>query len=156
MSADLPAIVLVDTSVLVELLRVPNLYGRHEQIVSEFMSRHERGETLLLPVASVFETGNHIAQNGDGRQRRAAAKRFVELVAKALRGDLPFTPTRDLRTADLSSLIEGFADDAMREVSLGDRSILQELTHQRRLHHRGRPVEVWTLDQALSAAATAI
>jgi hypothetical protein len=43
-------------------------------------------------VATILETGNHIAQNGDGNQRRICAEKFVDQVTQALEGKSPFTP----------------------------------------------------------------
>lgn len=63
------SVILVDTSVLLNILNVPGLNQDHEAIMDEFEELVESGVNLLLPVGAVFETGNHIARLADGRQR---------------------------------------------------------------------------------------
>jgi len=71
--------------------------GREEQIdqnkdavLGGLREKIEAGWSLLLPVAAIIETGNHIAQVADGRQRRGVAGRFVEQVKMALNGEAPW------------------------------------------------------------------
>lgn len=63
------AICLIDTTIFLEILDVPRKATRHEHMILELQRKMEDGETLFLPMATILETGNHIAQNGDGRQR---------------------------------------------------------------------------------------
>ncbi|MEL6471574.1 MAG: hypothetical protein AAFQ74_17755 [Cyanobacteria bacterium J06623_4] len=60
---------LIDTSIFLNLLAVPNRSDSKEQVVQDFKAYFDAGDTLLLPMATVLETGNHIAQNGDGNTR---------------------------------------------------------------------------------------
>jgi hypothetical protein len=86
------AICLIDTSIFLEILDVPRKATRHEHVILELQRKMEDGETLFLPMATILETGNHIAQNGDGKQRRACALNFVSQVQDALNGKSPFKP----------------------------------------------------------------
>ena len=86
------SICLLDTSVFVEFLNVPNMNTRHAGICDELKQKIRDGEFLFLPLATILETGNHIAQNGNGTQRRKNAVLFVEQVQLALEGKSPFTP----------------------------------------------------------------
>lgn len=86
------SICLLDTSVFVEFLNVPNMNAQHAAIHNELKQKIQDGESLFLPMATILETGNHIAQNGDGKQRRKVAAVFVEQVQLALDGKSPFTP----------------------------------------------------------------
>jgi hypothetical protein len=83
-------ICLIDTSIFVEILDVPRMAADHELVILELQAKIENEESLFLPMATILETGNHIAQNGDGRQRRVCALNFVTQVEKALRGHSPF------------------------------------------------------------------
>ncbi|TYO96923.1 hypothetical protein LX24_00733 [Desulfallas thermosapovorans DSM 6562] len=49
----------VDTSILCCLLRLPDFCDIYMEIEEEFLSIIGCGETLILPVASIIETGNH-------------------------------------------------------------------------------------------------
>ena len=81
------SICLIDTSILCEILQVPNRCGNYQEIYAEMERKIKiQKETLLLPMSAIIETGNHIGQNGDGRQRREAANRFVDFVRAAIRG----------------------------------------------------------------------
>ena len=86
------SICLLDTSVFVELLNVPNMNAHHAVICAELKQKIEDKESLFLPMATILETGNHIAQNGDGTQRRKCADYFVNQIQHALDGVSPFTP----------------------------------------------------------------
>ena len=139
---------LVDTSVLCELLRVPGKSSQsvHEETVAEFDQKVSAKHTLLLPVAAILETGNHIAHAST--KRRATAERFVSLVRLAIEGDAPFKVTQPISVEEIASWLDHVADDADRELSLGDRSIIAEWERERVIHRGGR-VYIWSLDNHL-------
>ncbi|HEX4344931.1 MAG TPA: hypothetical protein VHZ31_05165 [Solirubrobacteraceae bacterium] len=56
----------IDTSVLVEILKVPGKSQNHERVTAELRARVESQESMILPTAAIIETGNHIAQVDDG------------------------------------------------------------------------------------------
>lgn len=85
-------ICLVDTSVFCEILEVPRMASRAGPIKAELRAKVTRGEHMMLPMATIFETGNHIGQNGDGRQRRAAAERFARQVRAAIEKEAVHLP----------------------------------------------------------------
>jgi hypothetical protein len=99
---------------------------------------------------SILETGNHIGQNGDGRQRRETAERFVQFVEDALAGRAPFTPTPFFESKNLSDWLREFPDWAMRGSGFGDLTIVHEFHRQCALH-RKRRVYIWSLDKHLSS-----
>ncbi len=68
------SICLLDTSVFVEFLNVPKMNAQHASICAELEQKINDGEYLFLPLATILETGNHIAQNGDGTQRSVKRK----------------------------------------------------------------------------------
>jgi len=149
------SVCLIDTSVFCELLSVPNMNRRHEEMVGQLAQKLKAQETLLLPMTTILETGNHIGQNGDGRQRREAAKRFVSQVRLALQGESPFTPTPLFRREDLGDWLDEFPDWAMRSDSrgkgsgLGDLSIVKAFERQCVLTPFRR-VYIWSLDELLA------
>ena len=144
------SICLLDTSVFVEILNVPNMVKQRDTILAELGQKIQNGESLFLPMATIFETGNHIAQNGDGTQRRKCAKDFVEQVQKALDGTSPFTPLKFPVNEDLKQWLAGFPDFAMRESGIGDLSIIHDWKRQCELFPT-RHVYIWSLDVHLSA-----
>lgn len=144
------SICIVDTSVFCNILEVPNLCQEREQVLQRLEELIDKGATLLLPLATIYETGNHIAQNGDGRQRRNAAERFVEQVDLALQGENPFTPTDINEEDELRQWLAQFPEYAEQEVGFGDMSIV-EAFHDECERHPSRWVFIWALDDDLSS-----
>jgi len=145
---------LVDTSVFCEILPVPGLDHHREEVLQTLGQFIENNVTLLLPVATILETGRHIAHIPDGRRRRNTATEFVERVQEALGnvgGPAPWTVSQPLLSSgELQSYLAEFPDYAMRGVSLGDLSIIKEYERQCLLHSY-RHVFIWSLDAHLSA-----
>jgi predicted nucleic acid-binding protein len=143
------AVCIIDTSVFCSLLRVPNKDQHHARAMAELQLYSEAGYILLLPLAAIFETGNHIAQNGSGGQRRNVAELFVRQVRAAVTGEAPWTATPMASPEELAGWLDGFPDDAMRGTSLGDLSIVKVWHRQRELHP-GRRVFIWSYDRHLN------
>ncbi len=139
---------LVDTTILCNIVPVPKLDQEREVVRREFGEYITLGVNFILPMATIIETGNHIAQNGDGRQRRAAAERYVKLVKDAIDGKSPFSPTRFFEPEELTLWLEKFPDSAMRETSFGDLSIIEEFHRQCELNPH-REVFIWSHDEDL-------
>ena len=143
------SVCLVDTSILCEILQVPNKHGNYEEIYNLMTRKIEERESLLLPMSAILETGNHIGQNGDGRQRRTTAERFVDFIRQAIRGDTPFTPTPFFEAEPLLEWLGEFPDWAGRGSGLADLTILKEFERQCALN-RARRIYIWSLDGHLS------
>ena len=147
------AICLLDTSVFVEFLRVPSMSSSHDKVLDDMKSKIEGRESLFLPMATIFETGNHISQNGDGNQRRDCAKRFAQQVTLAIDGESPFTPINFVEAEEMRTWLSRFPDAAMQEMGLGDLSIIHDWERQRDLN-QGRRVYIWSLDNHLQGFDT--
>lgn len=144
--------VLVDTSVLCELLRVPGRHdpGRARALGDELRAR-QKTDRLYLSPAVVVETGNHIARAADGALRRAAAKPLRDLVTDAVDGRAPFTwVTSPNEASDWRRLLDRFVDLATAGISLGDSALILEVESLRR-RAPNAIVSIWTLDAALGA-----
>lgn len=91
-------VLIIDTSVLCCWLKVPGkdtagpdgdtwTYERSEQVLSQAI---KDGATLVLPLAALIETGNHIAQcNGD---RYLLAGQLSRLLTESVNGRNPWVP----------------------------------------------------------------
>lgn len=133
---------------LCNILRVPNMDQEGERATREFLEAIRQGDVLLLPVAVIYETGNHIAQNGDGRVRRNVARAFVELVQKAFSGEIPFTPTPLHNTEEMLEWIAEFPNRAAEGIGFSDLSITRIFARQCELN-QGRRVFIWSYDRHL-------
>ena len=110
------SICLVDTSILCEILQVPNRCGNHQKHYAEMERKILQSESLLLPMSAIIETGNHIGHIDNGHQRRKAAMDFVDFVKKALLGQSPFTATQLFKESEsLLQWLDRAEDRAFRE-----------------------------------------
>jgi hypothetical protein len=150
------SICLIDTSVFLEILNVPN-YNQHRALVLEDYKTYAQSAcTFLLPMATILETGNHIAQNGDGTMRRKTALRFVKEVKDAFAGNAPWRPTIFPNTEEILLWIDQFPDLAGQNkaphkqegTSFGDLSIIQEFSKSCQIFSMSE-VFIWSLDSDL-------
>lgn len=139
------SIVLMDTSVFCNVLDVPGFNQDRDSVIADLVASIRNGDTLLLPMAAVIETGNHIAQVSDGRMRRQTAERFCEQVAAAIDGTAPWTAMRFWEPEQLAQWLSDFPDHAMRTVGMGDLSIIKDWESMCELH-RGQRVWIWGID----------
>lgn len=145
----MPAICLVDTSIFVEILQVPGMTGTGSTTRSQMREKINAGEIFILPWATILETGAHIAQNGDGTQRRSCARRFVEQVSLALEGKSPFGLVESPSLEQLGGWLADFPDHAGGGRSLADISIIQHW-HRQCAGNSTHRVYIWGLDAHLA------
>ncbi len=142
-------ICLVDTSIFCNIVEVPGRCQHREQVLQALEQKLSDEWNLLLPLAAVIETGNHIAQVPDGRRRRSAAERFAEQVVQAINGQSPWVVTPMPHAGDWLAWLDEFPDSAMRGMGIGDLTILKEYERQCAIF-TARRVMIWSLDQHLS------
>ncbi len=146
----------VDTSIFLNLLDVPGFSQDRERVVDDFRAKQKSG-SLILPVAAVIETGNHVAQLKNGLARREAARKFGDALLLVSDGRAPWELNSSKWDDDfLHRLVSGgmtgltLVEHAIRGVGCGDLSILVE-----REIYRERTglsdVRIWTLDAKLAA-----
>ena len=151
-------ICLIDTSIFLNIINVPNRNQNRESVLQDFQTYIESDCTFLLPMATVLETGNHIAQNGNGEIRRKIAIRFVEQVKAAFNGTAPWYPTEFPNTLEILRWIDQFPDQAgknktphkLEGTSFGDMSIIQEF-HKSCTRFPMSEVFIWSLDSELQS-----
>ena len=97
-------IVIVDTSVLINVLDVPGFNQHRAEVFERFEYLVDAGASFLLPMAAIFETGDHIADLRDGRQRRRYADIFRNRMREALEGEAPWVPIRFPESRELAHL----------------------------------------------------
>jgi hypothetical protein len=152
------SICLIDTSIFLNLLNVPNRNESRIKVLDSFKTYVDLDCLFLLPMATILETGNHIAQNGDGNQRRQAAQRFIKKVEQTFSGQKPWQSIDFPSTQEISTWLEQFPDLAGQNkapskpegTSFGDLSIIQDFkkTCQR---FPMSEVFIWSLDQDLQS-----
>lgn len=135
-----------------EILNVPGKARATKETSENLRSKIEDGETLFLPMATILESGNHIAQVQNGNQRRLLAKKFVDFVQQALQGDNPFKPLNFITPEQMQLWLNDFPESAMRGRGLGDLSIIHDF-HTQCSKNRYLKVYIWSFDKHLSSFA---
>jgi hypothetical protein len=87
----LSAIVIVDSSVLLNIIDVPDRNQRKGDVLVRLAMLIDNGDHLFIPMAAIVEVGNLIAHVKNGALARAAAQRFVKEVRSALSGEAPWS-----------------------------------------------------------------
>ncbi len=152
---NLPAVVFVDTSVIVRLIGIDGEQLANE-VAAEFHSRREAGQRFVLPVAALIEAGNRVAQLSSDRRR--FAERLRRVIEEANQPnppwilhqatlDQPFVEELLAGNSTGSDLVTLLGDGRL---GTGDVAILVERDQfkQKTAH---ASLRVWTLDSELAA-----
>jgi hypothetical protein len=148
-------IVFVDTTVLLNLLRVP---GNFTDDVAEADERElarivDAGGQLVLPVTTVIETGNAVAQVSGDRHR--CIERYLAVLRGAVSPNPPWIAAGFTNVSLIVRLLEdepNRLEDLMTAgVGAGDAAILAEIRELRGRVPSATPIRIWTHDVGLSA-----
>lgn len=151
-------VLILDTSILCVWLDVPGMADcgpDHDKWdkdrVAQKIQAEEQGETtFVLPLASIIETGNHIAQSSHSRRQRAQT--LAELMKKSANNETPwaaFSEQSILWSPEkLLVLAENWPDLANQKLSLGDATIKDVAEYYAQM---GCQVEILTGDEGLKA-----
>ena len=151
-------VLIIDTSILCVWLRVPNKETcgpdsdrwYYENVNAKITSELLASTTFVLPLASIIETGNHIAQSPGNRF--TLAETFADLIRKTANNENPwaaFTVQSDLWSAEkLNALADNWPILAASKLSLGDATIKDVAEYYA---EQGSTVEIFTGDQGLKA-----
>src|SRR4051812_28077176 len=130
--------VVVDTSYLLELFRVPGLHTQeaHEQVVQKFEQLIAQGGRIYVPVPVLFEFANHVAQVADGNARHDLANKLRAAVSSSVEKQSPWIidPSMGERIlldlTDTLGLCNQFAAEfAVQAVGLTDVSVITVARH---------------------------
>lgn len=152
-------IVLLDTSIYLNVLDVPVWNQDRDAVLTDFASCASNGDYFLLPLATVWETGNHIADLHDGGLRRQFAQKLLTDVTRAIQGETPYQATYFPDREEFLCWLGEFPEYAQRNktmkkiregVSLADLSIIKEWERVCARHSMTR-VRIWSLDSDLTA-----
>ena len=164
--AGLPAVTLavlvIDTSYLLELYRVPDFFDADcaDEIKTRFFEAISRRSRLYVPFPVVFEVANHIVDVRDGTIRRRLAERFAADVRSSVESEAPWIiiPADKgdvmLGLAEFLDLCHRYATEfAPQQVGLTDTSLIVEAARlkRERYAHASQKVHIWTKDKRLKA-----
>lgn len=154
-------ILILDTSILCCWLRVPgkdtagtrNDLWDFNRINSLLSTERDKGSTFVLPIASLIETGNHIAQcNGDRYTLATTLTGHLRSTAEASSPWAAFTDQSALwEPTNLQELSEAWPGLAAGGTSIGDATIKHVAEYY---STAGYLVEILTGDDGLKAYET--
>lgn len=144
----------IDTSVFVNIINIPFMNDQRQNIMKEMegLLKNKDDNILLLPFATIIETGNHIAHNGNGELRRKTAKYFCDVINKTVKKQAPwYYFGKQMTEDDLVSICLVFPDMAMRKEGFRDLSIIQAFKRYKDETPAIHRIRIWSLDKHLSA-----
>ena len=139
----------IDTSILVELLNIPNKNAHHEETKEECGRLAANGDVFVLPIAVLVETGNHIAQISDGNIRYDIAKRFSALVQKAIQSEDNWNTVPGIPIETLTTIMNQFPCQAQCKTGFGDISIIEQFNEYWKNRQPIGEMRIWARDDHL-------
>lgn len=140
----------IDTSVMLNLLGVPNCCSDSEIVKDEWRQALEAEDVLIMPTATIIETGNHIAHIANGTIRRKIAGMFGEFLKKTAKDEAPWRlySVKDIKN-ELLYLAEHIEDFATLQIGIGDMSIVYAYEHYIEETPGVGTIMIWSTDSHL-------
>jgi len=151
-------VLIIDTSVLCVWLEIPDketcgsgsLYWNKDKVDQKLEAEIQQNTVLVLPLATVLETGNHITQARS--KQYELARKLAEVMIKAADETSPwaaFAEQAVLWEAEgLKNLADEWQNVVPQKTSLGDATIKMLADHYAQ---KGYQVEIMTGDQGLKS-----
>ncbi|MBW4688825.1 MAG: hypothetical protein KME40_28000 [Komarekiella atlantica HA4396-MV6] len=154
-------VLIIDTSILCVYLGVPgketcgsdNDKWDKKRVEARFQAEEKQGAKFILPIATIIETGNHIAQANSKRYEIAQA--FGNILVKVADGVIPWgvfeTQVGELWNSEqLKQLATEWPTLASRKISIGDATIKTVAEYYAKTSSTFQ-VEIFTGDGGLKA-----
>ncbi len=151
-------VLIIDTSILCVWLDVPGMDGcgpdydkwDRQRVDQKIEAEKDVNTVFVLPLATIIETGNHIAQAAHSRRERG--NRLADLMRKSADRQTPWAAFSDQSvlwsSEKLKDLADSWPDFAAQRLTLGDVTIKDVAEHYARM---GYEVEILTGDHGLMA-----
>jgi len=148
----------IDTSILCVWMNVPDMETcgpdrdkwDRQRVEAKIEEEMQNNTTFVLPLATIIETGNHIAHAGHSRRERG--KVLAELMHKSADQQTPWAAFSDQSVLwspeKLKALADSWPDLVAQKLSLGDATIKDVAEYYAQA---GYSVEILTGDQGLKA-----
>ena len=135
----------VDTSVLVELLDIPNRNTHHDEVKAEYEELARNGDAFILPISVLVETGNHIAHSPSLRYE--LGEKFKNLILS--KNQFEVLPT--ISNEALETILSDFPTYASAGTGFGDRSIVAQFEEYWQTKQPIGHIRIWSLDDHLAS-----
>ncbi|MEK7990689.1 MAG: hypothetical protein VSS52_006750 [Thiotrichaceae bacterium] len=150
-------VLIIDTSILCVWLEVPrkkegganNDKWDKARVDQKLADEEQQGTTFVFPLASLIETGNHIAQ-ADCYNRYELAQKLSNILLKALDGQSPWAAFSNLLCDknSLRQLAQEWPTLATQKIAIGDATIKHVAEYYALMNYT---VEILTSDKGLKA-----
>lgn len=154
----MPKVIVIDTSIMCVWLQIPGFEncGSHEdmwnyeRVNAKIQKEIEANTTLVLPLATIIETGNHISQAKADRYQ--LAQRFTAILRDSVNNEIPwaaFSEQSELWNDEaILRLANQWPQLAVQKMSLGDATIKDVAEFYAKIRYE---VEIFTGDDGLRA-----
>lgn len=151
-------IIVIDTSIMCCWLNIPGKetcgpqeeQWDHQKVIDKIQIENTRKTTFVLPLATIIETGNHIAQASNNRFNIACE--FAQILNLTAERQTPWAAFTDQTVLwdvqGLKALADNFPNYATQGLSIGDATIKEVADYYSKT---GSIVEIFTGDQQLRA-----
>ena len=141
----------IDTSVLVNILDIPGMNQDREMVLNEYeVLILESGNTFILPLATIIETGNHIAHINDGSMRRIKGIEFADMLMKIANDESPWKFFEDEVSQDeIRVIAERLPQSVTYSSGTGDLSIISAFEKYRDNTPAIGYIRIWSMDSHL-------
>lgn len=152
-------VLIIDTSILCVWLKVPGketcgtkkMPITFEDVNAKIETEAKSGTTFVLPIASIIETGNHIAHIKKG-DKKFLGDSFAKILTNAADETSPWAAFSEQSTLwkpeKLKALAQKWSESVVHGQSIGDASIVEVAMYYA---EKGFDVEIFTGDEGLKS-----
>ena len=123
----------------------------HENVKLEHDMLAENEDMFVLPIATLVETGNHIAHIPDGNIRWEIAQKFSEIVGKAVALEGNWTVIPHISTEIMTKILVQFPAKAINRTGFGDVSIVEQFEDYWENKQPIGEMRIWSQDRHLQS-----
>lgn len=147
----------MDTSVLLNLLRVPRRYSdeKAQECLQKFRWIHQHHHSIILPLPVVIEAGNEINNISHEKYKRECVDNFIDFLQLFSQDKSPFSfSTYDYYRRDvLPHIIQEYKTYTLQhKTGMGDVMIRKHYEHlvNSLPKNNNTTIEIWSYDKDLS------
>jgi C-terminal processing protease CtpA/Prc len=139
----------IDTTILLNILDIPFMNQDRETVLKEYQELKNNRNTFILPLATIIETGNHIAHIDDGNLRRIKGIEFAEMLHKIADDESPWTflENNEVTREEIALIADRLPESVVKYKSgAGDLSIIAAYEKYRNNTPAIGYIRIWSMD----------
>ena len=138
----------IDTSILVNILDIPDMNQDREIVLQEYhWILKEDNNLFILPLATIIETGNHIAHINDGNKRREKGIEFSNMLRKIANDESPWKFFEgEVTREEITLIADRLPESVTYESGAGDLSIIAAYEKYKNNTPAIGYIRIWSMD----------